>query len=238
MTRDEHVYAVQNLINRGAMSDDTRFTNRLVHHFLKVSRALLVKRKLDKYHHLNEENYQSICMPLIKTTFHDCECVPNLDCMILRSKYKLPKQVDARWDSVLKVYFFDGRPIGKTSVSTHTKSEYSRSSLSEDRFDKIFYFLYNGYLYITGTLNLAGILVNGLFEDPDDLTQYTLCADDGVETSDPCYDPETDSFPIDAELVYPMYEMTLNMLGIGNKHPEDNENNARATQIVRDQEEA
>jgi len=238
MTRNEHVYAVQNIINRGAQPDDNRFTNRLVHHFLLVVRSLLLKRKIDKNHFVAPENFQSICMPLIETTFHDCDCVPNLDCKILRSKYKLPKQLVGRTEGSVRVTYFDGNPIGLTTIASFSKNQYSRTStFSGNEKDKVFGFLYDGYVWIVGTLSLGGIMVHGLFENPDDVQDYSICDSDGNEDDNSvCYDPETDEFPIDAELVMPMYQETIRMLTVGNQFPEDNENNARLTQVVKDQE--
>lgn len=231
MTRDEHVYAIQNLINSGVPSDDNRFTNRLVYHFLKVARARLVKQKADRHNYIAEDNYQSLCMPLIKTTFHDCDCVPNTECLILRSKYKIPKQLIPYLGSTLQVYYFDGKSIGRIAVPTASKMNYSR--IEED---PIAYFFHDGYLFITGTLSLKAIQVYGVFEDVEDLSTYTICDETGAENSNPCYNPETDTFPIDGDLVLPMYKMVIEILGIGMQSPEDNENNARSTTAVQDKE--
>jgi hypothetical protein len=47
-TLKEHIYAIQKLLNRGAVSDDKPFPNRLVAHFLKNSRNILLKRKIER----------------------------------------------------------------------------------------------------------------------------------------------------------------------------------------------
>lgn len=231
MTRDEHVYAIQNLLNAGSPSDDNRITNRLVYHFLKVVRARLVKQKADSHNFIAEDNYQSLCMPLIKTTFHDCDCVPNSECLILRSKYKIPKQLVPYMGSALQVYFFDGRSIGRISVPSASKLEFS---LIEE--DKIAFFFHDGYIFITGTLALKAIQIYGVFENVEDLADFTICDVEGEDTTDSCYDPETDEFPIDGDLVFPMYQMTMNILNVGKQMPEDNENNARSTTITQDKE--
>jgi hypothetical protein len=233
MTRNEHIYAIQNIINSGPMSDDNRFSNRLVHHFLKVARALLLKRKVDKYQ-IDVENYQTICMPLCVTKFHDCDCLPNLHCQILRSKYKLPQSISSRWGSILKVSYFDGRTIGYQPLNSQTYSQYSRVASTQNK--SIGWFIHNDYLYITNTLDLKAVLISGLFEEPEDVQDYSLCDSSGNESDDACYNPETDSFPIDADLVMPMYEMVLNMMGVAAKYPEDNENNARSVQLGNDKE--
>lgn len=47
-TLNEHVYAVQHLLNAGSVSDDRKYPDRLVAHFLKASRNVLLKRKIEK----------------------------------------------------------------------------------------------------------------------------------------------------------------------------------------------
>lgn len=231
MTRDEHVYAIQNLINSGAQSDDNRFTNRLVYHFLKVARAKLIKEKADRASAIADDNYQSLCMPLIKTTFHDCDCIPNSECLILRSKYKIPKQLVPYMGSTLQVYYFDGRSIGRVSVPAASHISHSRITGNP-----VTFFYYNGYIYITGTLTLKAIMVYGVFEDVDNLETYTTCDDTGTETSTPCYNSDEDTFPIDGDLVLALYKIVIDILNIGKQMPEDNENNARSTTVVQDKE--
>jgi len=231
MTRDEHVYAIQNLLNAGSPSDDNRYPNRLVYHFLKVARARLVKQKADSHRFIAEDNYQSLCMPLIKTTFHDCDCVPSSDCLILRSKYKIPKQLMPYFGSALQVYYFDGKSIGRIATPSASKLEYS---LVEN---PVTFFFHDGYIFITGTLTLKAVQIYGVFEDVDNLSQYTICDESGDDTSVTCYNPEEDIFPMDGDLVWPAYKMVLEILAQSRMQmPEDNENNARSTTTVQDKE--
>jgi len=47
-TLKEHVYAIQKLLNKGSVTDDRPFPNRLIAHFLKTSRNILLKRKIER----------------------------------------------------------------------------------------------------------------------------------------------------------------------------------------------
>jgi hypothetical protein len=234
MTRRQHIFAIQNIINRGAPTDDNRFSSRLIGFYLDVERGLLLKRKLDKYQHISEENFQTICMPLELTSFHDCDCIPNQNCYILRSKYKLPKRINAKWGSTLIVKLFDSSPIGETTVAALSNNQYSRIPESKNPLDNLRFFIFNRYLYIVGSTKLKGVLVFGLFENPSQVENYNICDSDGVETSDPCYSVETDEYPIDIDLVSPLHDMVLRKMGVMQKFPEDNENNARMVQVSRD----
>ena len=92
-----HIYFLQNLLNKGVPSDDTRISNRLVSHAIKQSRSRLLKIKLDKGDYISESNYQKLCIPLEQHAFHDCDCITdNQDCLILRSTEIIPKYLVAK----------------------------------------------------------------------------------------------------------------------------------------------
>jgi hypothetical protein len=98
MTFNQHIYAIQNIINKGVNSDDKRISNRLVGHTLKVQRSLLIKRKLDKERRVNPYNYQRICVPMEEVQYADClGCdLPVLDCTIYRSTIPIPASIQSR----------------------------------------------------------------------------------------------------------------------------------------------
>ena len=92
-----HVYYIQNILNRGMISDDTLLSNRLIAHTLKQVRARLLKMKLDKKDYMSDYNYQKICIPLDLFPFHNCECIEDLDeCLLLRSVNTLPEPIVAK----------------------------------------------------------------------------------------------------------------------------------------------
>lgn len=225
MTRTEHVYAIQNIINGGPVTDDTRFSNRLIEHFLKISRSVLLKRKLDKERNVAATSYQTLCMPLELVNYHDCDCMPiDSDCKILRSVNKIPKYITPNnpAGSALRVEYLDGRNIGQISLSSFSNKQHSRTPQ-----EVVTFFIRDSYVYVVGTTQLRLVLVTAIFEDPEKLEEYSDCGDNLEDTGEPCYVTDTHDFPIDSELVGAMYEMTLQFLGISTKYPEDTANNAR-----------
>lgn len=229
MTRNEHVYAIQLIINGGPITDDLPFSNRLVEHFLKISRSVLLKRKLDKERNISLSNYQTICMPLEVESYHDCDCLPiDNDCKILRSVDKIPNYITPNnpAGSHIRVEYLDGKNIGQISLSSFSNKKHSRTPQ-----DIVTFFIRDNYIYIVGTLDLKLVLVSGIFEDPEKLETYSDCGDSIGDTSTPCYITDTREFPIDAELVAPMYEMTLQFLGVSTKYPNDTANNARSVNL-------
>jgi hypothetical protein len=229
MTILEHVYAIQNIINRGAKSDDSRISNELVLHYMNVARLLLLKREADKRKAHNPANFQGICVPLCESTWVDCCNIPDgLTCPILKSTFKIPRAITGRTNIYIKVAYLSGKEIGRT---THRSFRYNQFSLTKK--DKPGWFILNDYLYVAGVPSnkLKAVWVDALFEDPTAVSEIATCDDA------PCFDPDTEDYPIDGHLIEPMYKIVLQYLGIAFKYPEDNANNARYTEVVNDKEE-
>jgi hypothetical protein len=96
MTLNEHVYAIRNLMSKGVSTNDAHFSLRLIAHFLNAARAILTERKADKYVYISEQTFQSLCLDLELSSFHNCCTLPAQKCKVLRSKIKIPKFLNAR----------------------------------------------------------------------------------------------------------------------------------------------
>jgi hypothetical protein len=133
-TLTQHIYAVKNILNNGIASDDATLSNSLIAHFLQMSRALLVKQKMDKYRYLSELNYISVCMPLEVGEFAECaNCIPeNVNCKLLKGKCKLPKEVVAHRSTTIQVKRIDGSIIPQTSITRNNLSKYSLTQKDPD----------------------------------------------------------------------------------------------------------
>lgn len=231
-TLKEHVYAIQNVINKGPQSDDNRFSNRLIAHYLKNSRALLLKRKLDKMVTLSELSYQTLCVPLEATTYHDCSCiVDEFDCKVLKSTCTLPKDIVGRNKSSIVVRNVLGQKIDSTNISRNDLAAYSISNKATS----VGWLIEDGKLVVLNTdLTLPHVLLTAVWEDPEKLDNYCGCSSD--DELSPCYNSLDQEFPIDADLVMPMYELTLKFMQITQSYPEDNLNNAKNVETLREKE--
>lgn len=229
MTTLEHIYAIQNLVNRGAKSDDAPYSNRLILHFMNTTRILLLKRKADKRQKFDPHDFQSFCMPLCESSWIDCECLPDIDCPILKSEFKLPNTLVSRSGIYLTVRLASGNEIGETSPSALQYRQYSLT-----RKNKPAWFIDNEHLYITGVPKnkLKMVYVTGVFVDPTEVSEISLCPP-GTEN---CVDIFEDEYPIAGELIDPMYKMVLQYLQNSMRFPEDKVNNATATEVINDKE--
>lgn len=231
-TYNEHIYAIKNILNKGVASDDSRITNRLIGHYLKQSRALLIKRRLDKYNHISHLNYNTICVPLETSNYHDCNCIPDrFNCKILKSTCSIPQELVTNWGSTLVIKYADGRQMSRTNI---TRDNLTKYSLSQKETADQGWFLENGYLYILNSDKLSVVLLTLLASDPESVSNFCTCAP--TSESQPCYDLNNDEFPIDGDLVMPMYEMTRNFILESFKLPEDNENNSKSVEIINERE--
>lgn len=71
-------------------------------------------------------------------------------------------------------------------------------------------------------------MLNALFDDPESVSQAN-CPTSGINDCKPF---QSEEFPIDADLIDDMYEMTLDRLLRGYQLPVDSENNAKDVETV------
>jgi len=225
----EHIYAIQNLVNKGSKSDDSDFTNRLVLHFMNVSRVLLLKRKADKKQKFDPSDFQSFCMPLCENSWINCPCLPDIDCPILKSKVELPKALVSRSGLYLTVRFLSGKEIGETTPSALQYREYSLTRKTSPA-----WFIDNNFIYIYGVPKnkLKAVYLSGVFIDPTEVSEITLCS----EEDEDCLDIYESQYPLSGELIDPMYKMVLEYLQGSMRMPNDKVNNASPTEVMNDKE--
>lgn len=219
MTLAQHIYAVKNIVANGPASDDSPFSERLVAHFLQITRAYLIERKADRYRFISDQSFQSVCLELEEGSFHNCCNVPELKCTVLKSVIKLPKLLNTKWGNFLKVMDLGGTIISEFNL---TNSKFAVHGILPANVTAG-WFLHDGYLYVIHTKKLEKILVNGLFTDSSEIAQIN-CA---TGTATNCADYGSEDFPIDSDLIDAMYKATLEYLLRSTSLPNDLENNAR-----------
>jgi len=216
MKVNQHVYAIKNLISAGPSSDDLRITNALILHFLNVVRSRLIKDTINKYFYISDQSYQNLCVKLQKSSFHEC-CNITFDyCPILKSTLPLPTLLQSKFGNNMKVTDLEGRILPEINLTQVLYSKYS------DLPPITGYFINNNHLFIVGNTSLDTVLINALFDDPEAIQEINCPSNTGED----CAYLEAE-FPIDSDLVAMLYEMTLNLLFIHLKIPNDITNNAR-----------
>ena len=230
MELNKHVYAIQRIIGNGKPSDDKKFSNSFIAHLLKVNRAILLKRKMDKERYLNPSNRQLICLPMEEADYANCpNCnIPDLGCTLYRSVRELPSVIYNRSGTSYIVRNVLGDIINPYTLTNSKYSEFSYVDNSKEG-----WFISDQYLYLFNPIKL--VIVDFIPEDPENIFELSGCDEVDPQTT-PCIKSMVNEFPIDPDLINPMYKLTLEMVGISYKYPEDNLGNARAATIQEDKE--
>lgn len=193
-------------------SDDSVFTDEFLYSVLLDCRNILIYRELSKNKYRSKFLFKTVCMPLEKSKDIPCECVPDrLGCIVLKSKFKLPKPVRSMTGELMTITTVDGRKeFSYKEVRAGIYNKYSRMGS-----DRPYYTIYNDYLYLIGYPgnSLPAVLVSMIPEDPSDFDKVTLCTSE-EQLEETCFNPLEDSFNIDGHLIGAMVDMSLEKLGI------------------------
>lgn len=226
MKVEEAIQRVQSLYSKGVQSNDTRLTSRHTYSALTSARSLLLRQQFDKNQKISNWNYQILpCVELITAPIHECECIPNNNCSILRTKHKLPKPITGIESSIIKsVASLDGNIIFNES-SFETNKYSSGNKYTANKPD---YYPRNGYLYITTLKILKAITVNYLADDFIEAYNFPSLCDpcEGCE----CQDIMNLEFPIDKSLSRALFqianeELIIMMKQIGEDKTNDSSDN-------------
>ncbi len=136
-------------------------------------------------------------------------CGIESDCVVMRSKYKLPKIVESSGGYLLrKVTSLDA--TSGTVVTLITDLSYGRKLKIGDKHAKseVWAFMRNGYLYMPN-VKWPAVLVEGIFEDPDEIDALNACGDDEPISCTPIYEQE---FPIPNYLEKALKDLLNNSL--------------------------
>lgn len=215
----EHIYKLRTFIKQH--SDDSIYSDEFLYSLLKDARVTLLERENKKFTKDSEFHKQTICMPLIIDSYHDCECLPfEVKCKILKSKFALPKVLTGRNKELIRVLTIDSYSQIPFILSTDLKNlKYTKTKGNGNKYGII-----NNYLTIFNNLQLKVVLIEGIFEDPLELSKISYCDDAGeIQT---CFDLDTTDFPIKSSLNFPMYQICLDILKIPMQLKSDDTNNA------------
>lgn len=208
-----HVESIKYMINKGVASDDTRLSDNYIAHLLKVNRSKLLKEKLDKSKSLSEINYTTLCMEVESADFHNCACLEDEGCYIKRTVEKIPKDLVTKDGSTVLVMNLEGERLDNITIDQNNLAKYGRRTTTGLKQD-LGWFLHNGYIYVLNNTKIGYILVKGIFEDLNEINHMPICSNENNST---CKLMDLD-FPIDGDLVNPLYKMTIELINYTDKN--------------------
>lgn len=214
-TQRELIYTVKSILRGGLITDDDKISDRQVAFLIDAARAALLRQQVNKGQSLSENNIQHIkCMPLesVDTAY---DTTFSLDCKVYKTQQTLPKPIEAKGNDLITAI---GVPeFGGMSYEfiPYARLPYARST----RFKRPLAVLYNSYIYLVDAPYTEIISVAGIFEQPNDLSDYDDCAG-GV-----CFDWDS-NYPMSSHLVDPCIKMVVEELTLTLKVPQDRTNSA------------
>jgi hypothetical protein len=169
MTNLEIIYTVQNLLNRGGVSDDTLLSNRQLEFIVDYIRAAYVKAEVKANKSIGNVYAQTLdCIPLVRVDAYNCCNLP-VECRILRTQNPIPMFIET-----LFVGSVNGDSISKTSSETAQYTPYKRYGKNE-----LLWFNNkvgnDTYIYVMNTLMLKNIRIKAIFENPKEIASINTC---------------------------------------------------------------
>ena len=199
-------------------SDDSEYSDQFIYDTLLMHRNVLLKRELDKKKKEDQYLWTPYGMPLCVGTWHDCDCIPNLGCPIVESKYKVPRY----FAGYLRVTNLTGTER-YNDIRPHVGKwrKYARTNAMRP-----YWAMFNEKIHFFNVVQNTWrmILLEFIPEDPLAVSELPVCSPDGTET--PCSNPYDVIMNLSAHLFEPLMKMTLESIMPSLKLKEDNTNNA------------
>ena len=187
-TIKEIVYDLKNIIRGGLQSDDEMISDRQIEFQITIS-----------------DNIKQIihCLEMEEVPASICG-LPG-DEMIMRSKRKIPNPIETSHQDLITAI----GPSGLLSLNFHM-IPYNRAPWARtNKYTKLMTcaFVLDSFIYVVGNNAhmLETIKVEGVWQDPKDIAEYTL--HDNVTSS---YNPETEEYPISISILDLIKQATNN----------------------------
>jgi hypothetical protein len=213
---ETHIDYVRRLMRED--SDDSYFTDEEIYKTLLDARSLIMERRVLKGKQIPDDMYQVICMPLCVDKYHDCDCVPDLGCEVLKTKYEVPRAFFNGATDLMRTSTLWGEEIAPSTEAKKMYREYMKTGKG-----RMYYVRANNKLNIFNRLPkpLKIIKIAAVFEDPVGAASVHNCDPDSA-----CYDILGTGFSVKASDNAEMYQLVLEKLLKTKMTPEDRSNNA------------
>lgn len=219
-TYRELVYMVNDEVK--LLSDDSTFTEDHIMFLLKKYRPYLIEQKyLKQRDNINDDNKQRICIELETVD----TCNPCGNGTFLRSKHKIPTQMSV---GQMSFYDTDGFHMEKVTFVPFSRLSY----VGYNKYLKNIIYCavgLDGYLYFDNsnpqTQYLQKIIIDGLFEDPQEAEDLKCKCDDDILGQKDCEILDK-KFPIEGELIPLLIQSVVKELIGAAYRPKDVYNNA------------
>lgn len=162
---------IRNIADSGKNNYSFRISDEQIAYWVNEVRSMLISQALSKRQDITDVWIQEIpCIQLELVDSSDC-CFITTDCPILKSIQKIPITIESNNDNlILRVTNSYGDIINKSNPFEVKYNKYNKYIGNKHQ-----WYLNNGYLYITSDLLLEYVNIFAIFEDPEELSNFTSC---------------------------------------------------------------
>jgi hypothetical protein len=197
------------------LSTDSLITDRAIASEIRNDALLLIKREtnLRKLWATDTLFTTLPCLEMIEVPISEC-CDYVDPCSIARSRFKLPRIAEGNYQYIIQgVYSINAMSGQGKKLKEITINRYVNLLKLPIIKNEAYYWIMNGYLYISNPL-LKAIRISALFEDdvPNDLLYPECCCGENIDIEDYCINPLDKPYALPGYLQTQVLELTTKKL--------------------------
>jgi len=192
MTIQELIYNVRMEI-KDFKSDDIKLSDRNIEFLINFLRAKLIRQDIQKNRSVSSSYEQSLGIVELESVDKSEDSNFPTGTTILRSVKELPTPIDVNGSMMITgVYGLDGG----NRIDFKSEAQAIKNSWTKYASKRLVAYYSSNRLYIVNCFNeLQYIKLDGVFENPRDVSGFKK------KDGEPCYDPNTDRYPVPAHMV-------------------------------------
>lgn len=161
----------RNIADSGENNYSFRIADSQLAYWNHETRAMLISQDITKRKDISDIWVQALtCVDLQQVDKSEC-CLITTKCYILRSVLKIPSTIETYGDNlILRVTTSKGDIITKTNPFKTKYNQYNKYTS-----EKMSWYIEKGYIYITSDDLLETINIYGVFDNPEELSNFTKC---------------------------------------------------------------
>ena len=201
MTLDEIAYNLLNLVRGGRSSHDEHISLDQIKFNVIHYRAVYIRRDYAKNGFVSRHIEQDLgCVPIIPVDASKC-CKIETNCPVYRTVIELPKTIRYNFEEAIS-HVGDVSGIGTIPIVNSNTIQW----LAHDKYtkNKMKAYMIANYLYIYNAEGLETINVRGVFENPQEVSNFDMCEEGG------CYNDSAHPFPIPMDMLSLINQGLLN----------------------------
>ncbi len=194
ITKAHLIFDLLNIVRAGMQLNSEPISEEQVSFWIDNTRALFIRRDLDKKRSINPDIIQTLCIDLQLADASDCPCEV-VGCTILKSVLPIPPAIELSYRNLI----INAGPIDLTKPR-FSFLPYNRAIwYNPNKYSKKIpaAFLHNGYLFIIASNNTIDMLevctMDIVLERPEDAGLFTC-------SGTPCWSVNT-NYPISAVMI-------------------------------------